>query len=230
VSAVLCQAIAYCIGLFLILRVHAPETGIRDLLGMRPTHWLFYPLSILLGVALQIPSTSFYTYIERLTHDEHDPIAELFYVATMPQRAIIALVVILVAPALEEILFRGALFRPMLKVHPAAMVILVTGTLFALAHGKYQVYLPIGCLGAVLGVLRYSSGSLVPPILMHATFNSVTFYAMAAHSAGAPNAEGTIPLGVVALGTAVGLLLLGWAYLLGLRTLDARLSREYDKQ
>jgi membrane protease YdiL (CAAX protease family) len=231
VSGVYCQAIAYLVGLFLILRVHAPEAGIRDFLGIRPTHWLFYPLGVLLGVALEVPANALYTYVQRVTGDApKDNITQIFQVATMPRRALIALVVIFFGPMLEEILFRGALFRPMLKVHHASMVILVTATLFAIAHPAYQMYLPIGIVGIALGVLRYASGSMVPSLLLHATFNAIPFYAMAAHSAGAPETEGSIPHWLVAVSVALVLLLLGCVYLLGTRTLDARLSREYDKQ
>jgi membrane protease YdiL (CAAX protease family) len=231
VSGVSCQAIAYLVGLFLILRVHAPEAGIRDFLGVRPTHWLFYPLGILLGVALEVPANALYNYVERVTGDQaKDGITEIFQAASNPRRALIALVVILFGPVLEEILFRGALFRPMLKVHPVSMVILVTATLFAIAHPSYQMYLPIGLVGIALGVLRYASGSLIPSILLHTTFNAIPFYAMAAHTAGAPETDEAMPLWIVGVSVVLVLLLLGCAHLLGARTLDARLSREYDKQ
>ena len=38
----------------------------------------------------------------------------------------------------------------------------------------------LGLFGLVLGFVRRASGSLVPSILVHATFNAVTFFEMAA--------------------------------------------------
>jgi uncharacterized protein len=226
VSAVACQAIAYLIGLFLILLVHAPQTGIRDFLGMRPTHPLFYPLAVLLGISLEAPANTLYTLVERWSGKvAEDSITEAFQAAGAPKRAAIALVVILVGPMLEEVLFRGALFRPMLKVHPAWMVILVTATLFALAHPAIQMYLPIALVGLVLGVIRRASGSLVPSMLVHATFNAIPFYMMAARRPDSP-----IPLWLVAASSASVLLLLYCVRLVGDRTLDAKLAQEYDRR
>jgi membrane protease YdiL (CAAX protease family) len=242
VSAIACQAIAYLVGLFFILRVHAPQAGIRDFLGMRPTHPLFYPLAILLGVALEVPTDALYGAVERWTGKvAEDGITEVFRSAGAPKRAAIALVVILFGPMLEEVLFRGALFRPMLKVHPAWMVIVVTATLFALAHPAVQMYLPIALVGLVLGVIRRASGSLVPSMLVHATFNAIPFYVMAAHHPGSSGAEppswvaalegdGPIPLWLVAASSAAVLLLLYGVRLVGDRTLDAKLAQEYDRR
>jgi membrane protease YdiL (CAAX protease family) len=237
VSAVACQAIAYLGGLFLILRVHAPQAGIRDFLGMRPTHLLFYPLAILLGVALVAPADALFALVERWSGKlAEDGLTEAFHAAGAPKRAAMALVVILVGPMLEEVLFRGALFRPMLKAHPAWMVMVVTATLFALSHHAFQMYLPIALLGLVLGVIRRASGSLVPSMLVHATFNAIPFYAMAAHRAGDSGAEppswadGPIPLWLIAASSAAVLLLLYAVRLVGARTLDAKLAQEYDRR
>jgi uncharacterized protein len=225
VSGLACQAIAYLIGLFVILRVHAPDAGIRDFLGVRPTHWLFYPLAVLLGAALFLPGTVLYGAIERLTHHEPESqMAELFDAASPPRKALTALVVILFGPTLEEVLFRGALFRPMLKVHPAPMVIGVTATLFALAHGEYQSFLPIGILGIALGMLRRASGSLAPTILLHATFNAVSFYSMAAHK------EWDVPPWLIGASTLAAVALLACVRLVGARAHQAAIAQNWDRQ
>lgn len=233
VSGVGCQAIAYLLGLFLILRVHAPDAGIRDFLGVRPTHWLFYPLAVALGGALQLPASALYGAVQRWTHDSStDTLPEIFRAAGWPQRAALALVVILFGPMLEEMLFRGALFRPMLKVHRASLVIGVSATLFAIAHPSFQMYLPIGLVGLALGMVRWASGSLVPGLLLHATFNAVPFYSMVAASrAGAPPDAMEAPVPVAALLASCGAvaILLAGVHLLGQHSRDASIAREYDR-
>ncbi len=225
VSGLLCQAIAYLTGLFVILRVHAPDTGIRDFVGLRPTHVLFYPLAILLGVSLVIPANALYDVVERWSgHKVDDHLAEIFHAAGPGRQALIALVVILFGPMLEEVLFRGALFRPMLKVHPPSMVIVVTATLFAIAHPAWQLYLPIGVVGLALGVLRRESGSLAPGVVLHATFNAVSFYSMAARWDWTPPAW-TVPASCV-----VGLALLAAIRRLGDRSIEAAIAQEFDRQ
>jgi len=231
VSGVACQAIAYLAGLFVILRVHAPDAGIRDFLGVRPTHWLFYPLAVALGLSLQLPANALYNAVVRWSHDtSKDSFTEVFQAASSPKRAVIALVVILVGPVLEEVLFRGALFRPMLKAHPAPVVIGVTATLFAIAHPSVQMYLPIGLVGLALGMVRWTSGSLVPSVLLHATFNAVPFYSMAAQRPGAPESEGSVPLAYLLVSCGAVVILLAAIRLLGSRSQLAGIAREFDRR
>jgi membrane protease YdiL (CAAX protease family) len=227
VSEVGAQAVGYLITLFLILRVHAPDAGVRDFVGMRPTNPLFYPLAIALGLALHAPADALFSVIERRWPME-DHITETFQAASGPMRAAMALSIILVGPMLEEMLFRGALFRPMLKVHPPWMVIAVTATLFALAHLAPQTWLPILLLGLVLGFVRRVSGSLVPSMLVHATFNAVPFYRMAAHRPGAPE-PGPLPPWVIVASAAAALVLLGGVRALGTRG-ATRTAQEFDQR
>jgi uncharacterized protein len=226
VSGVGCQAIAYLAALFLILRTHAPESGIRHFVGARPTHGGFYLLAVLLGVALEAPANTLYDLLERLSGDTtKDRLPEIFHDAAPARRALISLAVILFGPMLEEILFRGALFRPMMKSHPPRVVIVVTATLFAIAHPSPTMYLPIFLLGLALGLLRRASGSLGPSMLLHVTFNAIPFYVMAG---GMPDIP--LPLWLVLSSTAVALALLGGVHLLGIRSAAAGVAREYDEQ
>jgi membrane protease YdiL (CAAX protease family) len=227
VSQVACQAVAYLITLFFVLRVHAPNTGVRDLVGLRPTSVLFYPLAVVMGIAAQAPADRLYSAIEqRWPSHVTDTMSELFWAASFPKRAAMALAIILVGPALEEILFRGALFRPMLKNYSGWLVIGVSAVLFALAHPLRQEWLPVFLLGLVLGYVRRGSGSLVPSTLMHASFNAVAFYSMAAHRPGTP--EFSFPRWFVAASALTVLALVG-CIRLAARRLPARVAREFDR-
>jgi membrane protease YdiL (CAAX protease family) len=231
VSTFACQAIAYLLALFLILRVHAPDASIRAYIGARPTSPLFYPLALLLGAALEIPSNALYDAIERRWPSEaEDTLSKLFQAGTPPKRALIVLVVVVCGPMLEELFFRGALFRPMRKMHPGWMVVLVTAALFALAHFQPQVYVPIALVGLALGAMRLASGSILPSILTHATFNAVPFVAMLAQRQGTAEAEAPLPPWLVAAGSAATLALLVAVYVLGARSPAALRAQEADLQ
>jgi hypothetical protein len=235
ISAFGCQAAAYLLGLFAILRIHAPRAEIREFIGLRPTHAGFYALAVLLGTALQAPVSALYEAIEKRwpSPDEGDA-GLLRIIADAPLAEKIALVAVLVAlgPLLEEVLFRGALTRPLRRRHGPAVVIFGTALLFALAHFEPQKFVPIGLFGVALGVLRLVSGSLVPCILLHATYNAIPLVAILATAPGegqdAASADIPLPAWLVAVSSAVAAGLLALAYLIGARTQAAAAAREKD--
>jgi membrane protease YdiL (CAAX protease family) len=85
------------------------------------------------------------------------------------------LAVIVATPTGEEIIFRGFLFRGWLKsprdVWP---VIFVTSFLWAIIHLQYDWYVigQIFVFGLYLGWIRWSTGSTILTILLHALINT----------------------------------------------------------
>lgn len=234
-----CQAIAYLFGLFLILRAHAPDASIRSFLGVRSTHVAFYPLAILLGVAVQIPVQTLYNVISRRfpsSPETEDRLARVFAESGPLQQIMIGVILIALGPLVEEIFFRGALFRPLRKRYAPSLVVTVTSLFFAVSHGMPQMFLPIALIGAAMGIVRAASGSLVPSLLLHATFNAVPFYALAtarASDPGAaedPQADILPPLWMTGASVGVALVLLALVLLVGARSAEAARAREADLQ
>ncbi|WP_437636433.1 CPBP family intramembrane glutamic endopeptidase [Sorangium sp. So ce854] len=242
VSSFACQAAAYLLGLFGVLQLHAPRASIRELVGLRGTHLAFYPLAVALGFALEGPIAALYALIERRWPSGigDAELVRVFVDASAAERAALGLVFIALGPALEEVFFRGALARPMRWKHGAPLVVAVTAALFAVAHVEWQKFLPIGIFGVALGVLRFASGSLVPSILLHATYNGIQCFALlsAAESsgvnevpagAGAALPETTaMPGWLVAASSACALVLIALACALGNRAEAAARAREKD--
>ena len=81
---------------------------------------------------------------------------------------------VIVAPASEEIIFRGFLFRGWARSDRAAWpAIVVISVLWAALHVQYDWtgILQIFIIGLFLGWMRWRSGSLLLTILLHALFN-----------------------------------------------------------
>lgn len=176
VNAFGCQALAYLVVLFFILRVHAPEVGIRALIGLRRTTIAAYPLAAVLGVAIGLPANFLYARtIERWPRavEEGAGIAGTFAEADSGKRVVIGLVLVAVGPLLEEVFFRGALLRPLRARHGAFAAIALSGVYFGLAHAEWQSQLPIAVVGIALAAVRQWSGALGPAIAMHCAFNGV---------------------------------------------------------
>jgi len=90
--------------------------------------------------------------------------------------AFLVFAVVIMAPLLEEVLFRGLLLQALRRRMPFWPAALVVTALFSALHAlQFQDYLPalagIAALGLLLAWLRERSGSLWPPILVHAGFN-----------------------------------------------------------
>jgi membrane protease YdiL (CAAX protease family) len=84
----------------------------------------------------------------------------------------LALVAVVLAPLVEETLFRGLLFRALntqMAFWPAAAI---SGAAFALGHAQPAALLPIFCLGMLFAFLTRRTGSLVPSATAHALFNA----------------------------------------------------------
>lgn len=78
----------------------------------------------------------------------------------------------LLAPVLEEMLFRGVLLRAFLARYPKWVAISYSALLFGVAHLNLYQFLLAFSLGLLFGWLFERSRSLLPSIAMHATFNT----------------------------------------------------------
>jgi len=86
------------------------------------------------------------------------------------------LMLVVIAPIAEELLFRGYLFGKLRKHAPIWVSILITSVVFAIVHGAWNVGLDVFALSIVLCLLRVVSKSLWPSILLHMMKNSIAFY------------------------------------------------------
>jgi len=83
-----------------------------------------------------------------------------------------AVVVVLVAPIAEELMFRG-LGYSLLRRLGDWWAIGLTALAFALGHGLLEGLPVLFALGAGLAYIRYRQASVVPGMILHGTFNAV---------------------------------------------------------
>lgn len=88
-------------------------------------------------------------------------------------RVLFVLFIVIGAPIVEELAFRGLLFSALCKtgVQPILSVV-ISAAAFAIFHFEPQRLAILFLVGLVLGELRRRSGSLVPGIVAHAVNNS----------------------------------------------------------
>jgi len=100
--------------------------------------------------------------------------------------------ILILAPIIEELVFRYALFEPFKLIIPNKnMLFIFNGLLFSLSHGKALTVLPTDfhsfiyfqmgytfLLGWICSKAKFSSGSILEPILLHFTFNLIFYYSV----------------------------------------------------
>jgi len=87
-------------------------------------------------------------------------------------RAIIIVSAVIVAPVTEEMLYRGVLFPVLLKNNRPWVAILLSSLFFAALHGNLAAFPTLTLMGAAFAHGFMTTGSLLSPIAMHATFNA----------------------------------------------------------
>lgn len=81
-------------------------------------------------------------------------------------------------PMAEELVFRGLLYRWLRRRASVAISALVSALLFGAVHGQLVVVVGGFVVGVVLALAYERSGSLWPPIVIHAVQNSVSILLM----------------------------------------------------
>jgi len=81
--------------------------------------------------------------------------------------------VVVMAPWVEELLFRGLLFRWLLGYRSVLASAILSGVFFGVIHDALTSIVPIACLGVALAWLYHRTGSLLTSIVFHTVFNAI---------------------------------------------------------
>ena len=119
------------------------------------------------------------------------PVKHIFDASHGPTFVLLAIMTVVVAPFIEEWMFRGVIFRSIAENRrfsspriAAVVGVVVSAALFALAHGEPAQFAGLFFLGIVLALLVLRTRRLVPSIITHMSFNAVAIVALAAQRAG----------------------------------------------
>ena len=92
---------------------------------------------------------------------------------------LLLLAVGIIQPIFEEVLFRGFLFTHIERKWGAITAILLTSITFAIVHFQYNIMilaLVLFPMAIVLGIARWKTNSLIPPIIIHCINNTVVLF------------------------------------------------------
>ncbi len=164
---------------------------VRDY-GFQLRPWPDIPLGILVGVASQyvlvpVAEAPLLPFVHHLSTCLGHPALSLTNHVYGPGLVVLALLVCVGSPVVEELFFRGLLLRALLgklrrlgpRLGPAVSIV-ITALVFALVHFEALQFLGLAAFGVVLGLLAVRTGRLGSSIVAHMAFNAVTIIAIAA--------------------------------------------------
>ncbi len=124
-------------------------------------------LSVLAEGSFQVVSSvlpvpeAFLEFFEALMNKErHGALATYFVLAVSPGIC-------------EEFVFRGVVYGILSRAWGARRAVIVSAALFAAFHLSVYRFVPVFIVGLSLGAVVWRTGSLVPAMLLHATYNAL---------------------------------------------------------
>jgi len=123
--------------------------------------------------------------IERIVPLAPQAPLDVFLAAHNPATFAIYFVLVgIVAPVVEELIFRGFVYSGLRRIMTVPAAALASALVFAAAHVAVPVggLLTITLIGVVLAHLYERSGSLIAPMITHAMYNSFVLLLLAAYA------------------------------------------------
>lgn len=148
--------------------------SLRDL-GLRmPAIASQMALGLAVGIVLVVASDIVAAIQAKLVGEHSQVVVEIMKSHKGMQNFILDLAsVCLIAPFAEETLFRGVIFTGLQRWMPVTAAAVVSGLIFACAHADQYSILPLAVVGTGLALFYRYTGSLIPNMIAHATFNGV---------------------------------------------------------
>ena len=111
--------------------------------------------------------------------DELQPFFEIMTGPASPAFYFMLVSICLIAPIIEELMFRGVIWRVLERFIPnKSWILIMVSILFALAHTDFWHMVGVFPVGLYVGWLRLRSNSIFPSMLAHITNNSLVCLAL----------------------------------------------------
>lgn len=135
-------------------------------------------LAVIAGIGLSFVLSYAMTAVEMLFPTAMEEYNE--HMSMVDGASVVAYVLagIVLAPIVEELLFRALSVKYLDRVLPRFLSVLIVAVVFGLAHGNIIQGIYAGTLGVVLGCLYFAYDSVLVPMALHFGFNLVSIMAL----------------------------------------------------
>lgn len=164
--------------LWLLRRFWPAQWRVADPPGfgwVMPRQRVYFVVAVLAGVAIAVLGGLLTQWLAQ-GHTLDQDVAVMGRQVTLGMRVALAVLVVCVAPVVEELLFRGVLLSGLMRHMHVRWATLISALVFGCVHlpdfGFAWYAIPtLVMLGVALAVLRLRSRSLWPAVIMHASNN-----------------------------------------------------------
>ncbi len=104
---------------------------------------------------------------------EHEALMKVIFEGGSPLMIILSVMVL--APFIEEVLFRGLIINELKGKMPFVLVIIIQALIFGVIHGNWLQIIYASILGIILGLVSTWCRSVWPAIILHISMNGTPF-------------------------------------------------------
>ncbi len=172
------QLVVFAVALLPLLAAGRPY---NRLLGPTRTTGAMVAIGLASGVAVAVLAYALNAIVVLLTGAEEPVQQQLLQDALaggLPL-VLVSVLAVIVAPLVEEVIFRGVLFRAMADRINLGVALVLSSAIFAVIHVEVVLSQPAALVGLfvvgfVLAVAFHLTGNIMVPILGHAVFNAIS--------------------------------------------------------
>jgi len=166
--------------LFTVLFLYRKTDSLPRLFRLNFVPSRFLVLMIPLGFTLAIAGDALDRLLQLILPSTEitGQLAEMLKSSSIPELSLLILGSVVVAPVVEEFLFRGALQQAFEKTIGVTKAVIYSSLLWAIIHGIMNWAIQIFVLGVIIGYIAWRLNSTIPSMILHAINNlvAVIFY------------------------------------------------------
>lgn len=183
VAQTVCMVISYALALLVLIlvakKIFSAQVT-RDSLGLRglPT-WtdiLLSPVGYIVSLLGAVAIVYVMQLILPVVNWSETQDVGFNNVISSTDRIITFVALVILAPFMEELIFRGYLYSRLRGKMSALPAIILVSVLFGAMHGQWNVGIVVGVMSVVLCIAREMTGTIYAGILMHMIRNGIAFY------------------------------------------------------
>ena len=185
ITNTLFSIISYCLAIVLIIWLPPKilkkkiSASSRESLGLSglPT-WTdigLAPIGYIVSVSIAMGITAIFNLMPWFNANEAQDLGYSPYMVGV-ERGVAFVLLAIIAPIVEEIIFRGFLYGKLRIKIPKWLAILVTSLVFGLVHMQWNVGITVFAMSIVTCSLREITGTIYAGMLVHIINNAVAFF------------------------------------------------------